>query len=144
MVKTATIAKFWSKVNKTDPCWLWIGAKTGDYGYFRRQRESNRVHRFSYELHRGPIPKGLCVLHHCDNPLCVNPDHLFLGTQADNVRDMINKGRRTQTKLTPSKVRDIRLRFFSGESRISLAREYNVHIGTIDRIVHRRSWKHVT
>jgi hypothetical protein len=88
--------RFWKKVNKTEDCWLWLG-HLQRYGRFKPQgiRNSPQVlaHRYSYELHFGPIPIGMNVLHKCDNPACVNPDHLFLGTQKDNVIDMMNKGR---------------------------------------------------
>jgi hypothetical protein len=86
--------RFWQYVNKTGDCWLWIGAKkaTG-YGYTSLSGKGVRAHRASWEIHRGPIPDGLCVLHKCDNPPCVNPDHLFLGTQQDNMTDKYNKGR---------------------------------------------------
>jgi len=82
--------RFWAKVEKTDDCWLWTGATFGDgYGNCSRLR----AHRVSWELANGPVPGGLCVLHHCDRPLCVRPRHLFLGTRKDNSDDKIAKGR---------------------------------------------------
>lgn len=94
----STFIRFISKVNKTNSCWLWIGAKTrGNYGHLRYKKENTwtmiRAHIFSYKYYKGDVGK-LHVLHKCDNPLCVNPDHLFLGTPLDNVKDCINKGRR--------------------------------------------------
>ncbi len=90
--------RFWSKVVKTDDgCWGWNGATT-PFGYGRMTAGSRgagllRAHRVSWELHYGPIPAGLLVLHHCDNPPCVRPNHLFLGTMLDNSRDAVAKGR---------------------------------------------------
>lgn len=87
--------RFWSKVNISTSCWNWIGCLNNKgYGEFRVWKTwSEYAHRFSWALHFGPIPNGLKVLHRCDNPRCVRPDHLFLGTQADNVADMLAKGR---------------------------------------------------
>lgn len=104
---------FWEKVNKTKNCWEWIGAKT-DFGYGMIKRKGRKVvmHRFSWELHKGKIPKGLFVLHKCDNPPCVNPDHLFLGTQKDNMQDMFKKGRanhKSGEKAPHSKLKDVQI-----------------------------------
>lgn len=138
------LERFWEKVDKSGDCWLWTGATINKgYGQIRIKGKSVLVHRVSYELHRGPIPKGLCVLHHCDNPLCVNPDHLFLGTKYDNVQDMIAKGRRSQTKLTLDKVKEIRERVSNGETQISLAKEFGVIQQTISDAVTRKTWKDV-
>ena len=95
--------RFWSKVRKADGdgCWEWMGArvKTG-YGQIGRSRTRQLIatHRLSWELYRGAIPSGLCVCHRCDNPRCVRPDHLFLGTQADNIHDMVAKGRHRKSR----------------------------------------------
>jgi hypothetical protein len=97
-----TIRRFWSKVNKSGGCWLWKASKRNKgYGAFVWADEKGdiiqgRAHRFSYELHCGKIPNGLCVLHKCDNPACVRPSHLFLGSKAENNEDMFLKKRKGQ------------------------------------------------
>ena len=89
--------RFWPKVKKGlgKDCWIWLAGKSSaGYGSFRTDAWKHvYAHRLSWELMRGPIPDGLLVLHHCDNPSCVNPDHLFLGTNRDNVLDALKKGR---------------------------------------------------
>lgn len=90
--------RFWSKVARTQneaDCWLWLGAtRAGGYGSIKVGRKLEMAHRVSYLLAHGSIDEGLCVLHRCDNPSCVNPSHLFLGTKKDNTADRISKGRR--------------------------------------------------
>lgn len=87
-------SRFWRRVDKTDGCWVWKTAPSQPrYGYLRVGKSLVAAHRVSYELANGTIPNGLFVCHHCDNPKCVNPAHLFLGTQLDNMRDMHAKGR---------------------------------------------------
>lgn len=95
--------RFWSRVNKTSTCWLWtMGTDKDGYGKIssgkRQNRKHMRAHRVSYELYKGAVPDGMFVCHTCDNPSCVNPEHLFLGTAFDNNRDTINKGRRKNPK----------------------------------------------
>jgi len=86
---------FWNQTRKTDSCWIWTGSKTGSLGYgrFGFRNKYYLAHRLSWEFHFGEIPKGMQICHHCDNPLCVNPDHLFMGTQSDNIKDAVKKGR---------------------------------------------------
>jgi hypothetical protein len=86
--------RFWDKVVKTDTCWVWTASVNGKgYGSFGYGGRVQLAHRVSWQMHCGPIPPGLCVCHACDNPSCVRPDHLFLGTIKDNNRDRDRKGR---------------------------------------------------
>lgn len=96
--------RLWAKVDRTESCWIWTGGTNikgyGCIGLGERGRGKALAHRVSWELAFGPIPDGLWVLHHCDNPPCVRPDHLWLGTAADNNRDMVAKGRHWSQKFT--------------------------------------------
>lgn len=89
--------RFWPKVDAKNPnqCWNWTGSRgTTGYGYFKATGRNVRAHRFMWEIANGPVPDGLQVLHHCDNPSCVNPGHLWLGTISDNIKDSFAKGRK--------------------------------------------------
>lgn len=98
--------RFWSRVEKTPTCWLWLGSRDQrGYGTMRFQGRNQRAHRIAYQLAVGPIPEGLLACHHCDNPSCVRPDHIFIGTMADNIRDCVNKGRHGSVTKPESQVR---------------------------------------
>lgn len=111
---STVVRRFFEKVRfAADGCWLWTGATIGPgYAQFRRGNRNHNVfaygHHGAWILFRGPIPEGTAVLHSCDNRLCVNPDHLFLGTQQDNVDDMIAKGRQNFSglELAPTRYRE--------------------------------------
>lgn len=149
--------RFWSRVDMGLGCWTWNGSihKFG-YGLIAgdpRPGASGKTllaHRVSWELHFGPIPNSrLFVCHRCDNPACVNPAHLFLGTQGENVRDCSAKGRisrgedRHCAKLDEVTVAIIRQRHASGDGLTKLSREYGVTKGSIWNVVRRKTWKHV-
>lgn len=94
MFKDSDIKRFWQRVDKSGDCWLWTARRDKDgYGGISIGSKNFRAHRIAYELTFGAIPKGLIVCHHCDNPPCCNPSHLFLGTQQDNSTDRVKKGR---------------------------------------------------
>lgn len=146
--------RFWEKVNKTDHCWEWTGGTSRGYGQIHNNKKKGMMycHRLSWEIHYGFIPQHLCVLHHCDNPLCVRPTHLFLGTQKDNAIDMVKKGRcpdrkgekNNSAKLKENNVREIRELFTNGNlSQREIGEKFNVCTEIIYRIIHKRSWGHV-
>jgi hypothetical protein len=102
--------RFWPNVQKTSGCWNWIGAeqsKGRGYGTIGKDGKTLRAHRVSWEMHNGPIPEGLIVCHKCDNPKCVRPEHLFLGTHSDNVADKVAKGRQSKGPAFAKVMRDI-------------------------------------
>lgn len=142
--------RFWVKVDKNGPsgCWLWTAHRNSlGYGKFSTKDKFGLLaHRVSWELINGPIAHGMCVLHKCDNPPCVNPAHLWLGTRGDNTADMISKGRlavgraRKDAKLTDEIVDAIRK---SSEPTRRLMEKYGASRAVISNARHGRSWKHV-
>jgi hypothetical protein len=166
--------RLWSRVLKGADCWEWQGGRTPHgYGRLYYQGHYQLTHRLVYELTYGPIPDGILVCHHCDNPCCVRPDHLFLGTQSDTMRDMTMKNRHgwqthpdsyrgvnhwlrryperirrgedvPNARLTEDKVRDIRRVYATGTiSQPQLARRFGVSQAMIDQVVTGRTWRHV-
>jgi hypothetical protein len=141
-------------------CWMWTGrlSKKG-YGSMRVSGRRTRVHRASYELYKGPVPDGLFICHQCDNPACVNPDHLFAGTNSDNLQDAANKGRLSyqrntenfmrgtghkQSRLTEDHVRDMRSLYAEeGLSVNELGARFGISHVQAYRIVKRIHWKHL-
>lgn len=136
--------RFWSKVavKELDECWEWEAGKNRGYGWIRAYHKMWYAHRVAWILTFGPIPKGLCVCHTCDNRSCCNPYHLFLGTRADNNTDAAKKGRMA-IKLTKEEVLDIReLYVMDGWTQSELAEEFDVDKSTISAILRRKIWKY--
>jgi hypothetical protein len=146
--------RFWEKVDVRGPdeCWEWTACTSKGYGDFWSDHHT-KAHQYSWVLHRGLIPLGMLVCHTCDNPLCVNPKHLFLGTNSDNIQDCARKGRLNSPlgerhknhKLTSENVREIRNLYATGEyTGFDLAAKFGVTFQHIFKIVHYQEWKHIT
>lgn len=144
--------RFFARVNKTETCWLWTGSKDGcGYGLIQIIPKSRplRAHRLSYEHHHGPIPAGLVVRHRCDVPNCVNPEHLLVGTQADNVADSVERGRMQRgersgkAKLTADRVLELRSMYAAHIRVEEIAERFEVTVAVISAIATGRHWKHV-
>lgn len=143
---------FWAKVERGEYCWLWTGG-TSHKGYGRMSMSGKRkaAHRIAYEFTYGPIPDGLNVCHKCDVTDCVNPEHLFLGTQMDNVQDMRSKGRErkafgethTRAKLNVQTVRSIRQDVANGYNQREIAERHGLKLSTAASVASGRAWRRV-
>jgi len=151
--------RFWVKVDKSDTsgCWEWTGNKNGSgYGLFMvRSPKKELAHRVSYRWDRGSLPPEKLVCHRCDNPGCVNPSHLFLGSARDNIIDMVEKGRGRHTshpgesngysKLTEREVRSMRKLYESRNmTQVEIAKMFDVSRALVSVVVNGKAWKHVT
>jgi hypothetical protein len=144
--------RFQAGLGPKDPvtgCIEWIGAKNDGYGLIRRGSQLARTHCLAWELKHGPIPEGMCVCHHCDNPSCCNTEHHFLDTKAGNTADMVEKGRQAKgekhgrAKLTEADVLEIRRRIAAGESQSSIAADFGIHHTTVGAIKSGKRWSHL-
>lgn len=152
--KNLPFHNFWNHVDKSsgpNNCWRWtkqidalgygrVAVPTANYKY---RGDNVLTHRHAWTLIHGPIPKGMHILHSCDNPACCNPAHLFIGTHADNMRDRNLKGRQ-YSKITEAEVRKIRSSHAQGIYQTTLAKLYGLHVTQISLICRRKVWKHVT
>lgn len=126
MPRKLTEADFWLRINRTDTCWLWTGNKLPHgYGLFGGKTSHRYAHRYSYAKFKGPIPDGMFVCHQCDEPSCVNPDHLFLGTQKTNMEDCSKKDR-TRALLSTQDVIDARSYLAQGCKQTDIATFFGV------------------
>lgn len=148
-VKTRLLAKI--KKDSVSGCWNWTASvDTHGYGHMRADGKVRLAHRLSYEAHRGPIPKGMQVCHHCDNRTCLNPSHLFIGTWRDNMMDKLSKNRQSRTrqcgetnprsKLTEADVRAIRS---ATDKQQAIADQYGLHRAYISLIRSGKRWGHL-
>ena len=143
-VRISPIERFEKFFNKNhNDCWIWSGHKDKDgYGTIRAYGKRYKAHRFSYMIYRGEIHDELYVCHHCDNPSCVNPDHLFLGTNKDNMADMTRK-KRQHSKISEEDVIQIRRLHKLGVKPKELSQKFGLAKNTLSYIINRKSWKHV-
>ena len=151
--------RFWRYVKKTDSCWIWTGKCVSKKGYGRvalggAGAKLVLVHRLSYIIHKGEIPQGNVVMHTCDNPSCVNPDHLKAGTQSENIIDAISKGRKTIPKLPliygenhhSSRLTESDVIFIRNNKNLSykeIAKKLNVYPSSVRRAALGITWKHL-
>jgi len=154
--KPSFLERFWTKVDQSggvDACWLWTASGAAGYGRIKSPEGKGLLlaHRVAYETTIGPLPPGMKACHSCDNPKCVNPNHIFPGTQSQNMQDCANKGRlhipdqwgekNPLARLTAEKVREIRA-LWAGKkySMQDLADVYQVSRGAINNVVHNHTW----
>lgn len=159
MIDEKSKARFWMYVRRGAGCWIWSGSThSNGYGKLwvgpRSSRKIFSAHRLSWLICNGAIPRGSVVCHSCDNRLCVNPGHLWLGTQSDNIKDMHSKGRANEArrargsrqgsaKLAEQDIPEIRKAISDGESLASIGRRYGVRGENISHIKHGRTWIHI-
>lgn len=151
-MKKSLFCRFLNKFQANENnCWIWNGTKH-EFGYGKIGVDGKmlKAHRVSWFLFKGQIPASLCVLHKCDNPACVNPDHLFLGTLKDNTRDMIRKGRDAacgernhESKLSPAQVAEIIALRKEGVMLKYISAQFGISMGHVSQIASGGRWGHV-
>lgn len=152
--RTPLLERFWKLITKNNKtgCWEWTGYLGRGYGIICEggfQGKLIPAHRLSWSIHNGQIPKGMFICHRCDNPKCVNPEHLFVGTQKDNMHDASIKGRTARgemlhtAKLKERDIIKIRKLFANGKRVVEIAQKYDIKVRQIYSIVNKEAWKHV-
>lgn len=152
LIELQSIIKKYSCPEPNSGCWLWERGTTGDgYGELSWKGKQHRAHRLSYVAFKGPIPKGLCALHHCDTPLCTNPNHLWTDTNKANTKDCVRKGRHARgetqgsSKLTKADIESIlAMRHLNNSLLLEIANKFGVTFGHVGVICQGLRWKHVT
>ena len=143
--------RFLQHVDDSGDCWLWTGALNHGYGWMAIAGTQMMTHRVSYLLHHGDLPDGAAICHHCDNPPCVNPEHLYAGDQATNVADMVTRERLVnpqgeahgKARLTVDQVRTLRSMYAEGgATQVELSAIYGINQAHISRIIRRKAWNH--
>ncbi len=146
--------RFWDKVDMSGECWEWTASTNSQgYGQFGFNGKVAKAHRVAYELAYGSIPSGMCICHHCDNPLCVRISHLFLGTRSDNQKDAVTKGRMRQpdnrgekhamSRLISSDIYEIRRLHSLGIMQRTIAKAWKISDAHVSRIINKTRWKHI-
>jgi len=140
--RTDLSERFWEKVSKTDTCWLWTAGTTkSGYGSIRINGAAKRAHRVAYEMLVGPIPEGAVLLHSCDTPACVNPAHLSIGSQKENIHDAIEKGRHCHGekhwnyKISPQIIKDIQSAHVGGATGRAIAKHFAISESLVSKIL---------
>lgn len=149
------LASFWSRIQygALDECWPWLGSRSDGYGVLNFQGKAWKAHRLIWSLVNNPIPEGAFICHHCDNPPCCNPHHLFLGSPLANMRDAANKGRLKPpdnrgerhglSKLLDSDIVQIRALAATGIPQKQIAADFKIDSSTVSVIIHRKRWQHI-
>lgn len=154
MTRKSVQERFWSKVNRDndDGCWEWVGGKVrGGYGWFKSDDKHYQAHRFVWMITYGEIPNGMLICHTCDNPSCVNPKHLWLGTDKTNAEDRVRKKRQSRgttnhpkIRVSPEQVKEMRKVYSLGNiSMRKLASIYGICYSETNAILNHRTWKDV-
>lgn len=149
-MRQVDIDRFWSKVDRRGDCWLWAGRlNRHGYGELKVERKHVRAHRMAFAIANGEIGPGLLVCHRCDNRACVRPDHLFLGSNTENMADMVQKGRQSRgeaayhAKLSEADALLAIEMLMAGARHREVAGALNIKIGTVAHIATRRTWAHL-
>lgn len=137
-----SISSFWEKVKKLEKCWEWLGCICDGYGIYMIGGKKNKAHRWSWIFKHGPISPGMKICHKCDNRKCVNPDHLFIGSDADNILDAAIKGRMSK-KLSIKDVVSIFKMRKNGHSHASISAKFGIHQSNVSRTLSGERWSHL-